>query len=115
MIQEVIKNFMTETDDTGRFIVYSYRTGVRYFVEPIDNRERTDWTNWGSIDPSTGTLVNKPGFRKYHGAINEKDSLITEENGFTQIKMCEPGLSPHAWIEWKDAKYPTLIRDLEVA
>lgn len=106
MRNDVLKNFMTNTDDTGRFIVYSPRTGVQYFVEPIDNASKTDWTQWGSVDPATGKLMNKPGFRKYQGAIKAEDSLITEENGCKNIHMCEPGMSPLAYIEWKDAQYP---------
>lgn len=98
--------FLTDTDDTGRFIVCSKRTGKRYFVEPIDGRSKTDWTEWGSIDPATGKMMNKPGFRKYAGAIKPEDSLITESNGFKNITMLEPGTSPLAWIDFQDAKYP---------
>ena len=106
MNTDLIKKFLTHTDDTGRFIVSSQRTGRRYFVEPIDNRGKTDWTEWGSIDPATGKMMNKPGFRKYHGAIEEKESLITTENGFKNIKMLEPGMSPLAYINFLDDTYP---------
>lgn len=106
MSHELAKKFLTNTDDTGRFIVSSPRTGKRYFVEPIDNRGKTDWTEWGSIDPATGKMMNKPGFRKYHGAIDPKDSLITPENGFAKITMLEPGMSPLAWINHIDDQYP---------
>jgi hypothetical protein len=82
MNSSIIQKFLTSTDDTGRFIVCSQRTGRRYFVEPIDNRSKTDWTAWGSIDPATGKMMNKPGFRKYHGAIDEKDSMITSGKRF---------------------------------
>ena len=44
---------------------------------------------------------------KYRGSIDEKESLITQENGFTNIIVLEPGTSPHAVIEQIDAKYPT--------
>lgn len=103
---DLTKKFLTDTDHTGRFIVTSRRTGKKYFVEPIDNRSKTDWTQWGSIDPATGKMMNKEGFRKYQGAINESESLITPENGFKNITMLEPGTSPLAYIDMIDAKYP---------
>lgn len=106
MNNDFTKKFLTGTDDTGRFIVNSKRTGRTYYVEPIDNRSKTDWTEWGSIDPATGKMMNKPGFRKYHGAIDEKQSMITPENGFKKITMLEPGMSPLAYINFLDDTYP---------
>jgi hypothetical protein len=100
------KRFLTNTDETGRFIVKSQRTGKTYFVEPIDGQSKTDWTDWGSIDPATGKLMNKPGFRKYAGAVKPEDSMITKENGFSKIHNLEPGMSPHAYIEHLDSQYP---------
>jgi hypothetical protein len=106
MDPDLRKRFLTNTDETGRFIVTSQRTGKSYFVEPIDAQSKTDWTGWGSVDPATGKLMNKPGFRKYHGAVKPEDSLVTEENGFSKVHDLEPGMSPHAYIEYLDAQYP---------
>ena len=108
MTHTIKTEFLTNTDDTGRFIVESKRTGKTYFVEPIDNRSKTDWTQWGSIDPATGKMMNKPGFRKYHGAINEEESLITKDNGFKNIQLLEPGVSPLAAVYAIDDKYPSI-------
>lgn len=44
MKPEFRTQFLTNTDDTGRFIVSSKRTGKTYACEPIDNRSKTDWT-----------------------------------------------------------------------
>jgi hypothetical protein len=99
------KKFLTDTDHTGRFIVTSKRTSKTYAVEPIDNGVRTEW---GSIDPASKQMMNKKGHDKYRGAIDEEDSLITEENGFKNITTLEPGMSPHAYIEYLDSKYPTI-------
>ena len=104
MNAEFCTKFLTNTDHTGRFIVVSQRTGRRYFVEPIE-MTRVD-TNWGSIDPATGNLMNKKGHDKYRGAIREDDSLIKEENGFKNIRMLDPGTSPWHAIDVIDAKYP---------
>lgn len=37
------QRFFFNTDQTGRFIVKSFTTGVEYFVEPVG----TVKTNWG--------------------------------------------------------------------
>lgn len=95
--------FLTNTDETGRFIVSSFRTKRQYYVEPIVPKERIDW---GSIDPATGNLTHKKGDGKYTGAVKEKDSLVTEENGFSKVHNLEPGVSPLAYIDHIDAQYP---------
>lgn len=106
MKHDVVTKFLTHTDDTGRFITTSLRTGKRYFVEPIGDPH----IEWGSVDPADsghrGKLMHKKGDGKYRGSIDEKDSLITEENGFINIKVLEPGTSPHAYIDYVDATYP---------
>lgn len=88
--------------ESGRFYVKSIRTGKVYCIEPIDGHT----PDWGSVDPSTGELMVKKGWLKYTGGINEKDSIITPENGFKNIKMLDPGVSPMDEIEKLDAKYP---------
>jgi hypothetical protein len=105
MKPEVATKFFTNTDDTGRFVVTSSRTGRTYAVEPVEANGRVD-TDWGSIDPATGKLMNKKGHDKYRGAIDPKDSLITEANGFKNITMLDAGTSPLHAIEVLDAKYP---------
>ena len=100
-----MQKFLTNTDETGRFIVKSARTGKTYAVEPIGNVH----TNWGSIDPaagSTGKLMHKKGDGKYRGSIDEADSLITEKNGFINITTLGTGFSPLAYIDHIDSKYP---------
>jgi hypothetical protein len=104
MRPEIRTQFLTNTDNTGRFIVTSQRTGKTYFVEPIEVK-RVD-TNWGSIDPATGNLMNKKGHDKHRGAIPSEESLITEANGFKNITMLDIGTSPHHAIDVLDAKYP---------
>jgi hypothetical protein len=104
MTPGVLKQFLTHTDETGRFIVSSGRTGKVYFIEPIDNGNVR--TEWGSIDPATKQLTNKKGHDKYKGAVTEAESLITPENGFVNIALLEPGTSPFAEIERRDAQYP---------
>jgi hypothetical protein len=103
MRPEVRQKFLTNTDDTGRFLVYSTRTGKTYAVEPIEGAHTP---KWGSIDPATGDLMHKKGDGKYKGGIRADESLITEENGFTNIQLLDVGTSPHHAIEVLDAKYP---------
>jgi hypothetical protein len=99
----IMKKFLTNTDDTGRFIVCSKRTGKKYFVEPIETAKTP---KWGSIDPATGELMHKKGDGKYRGGISEKESLITPDNGFKNIITLDVGVSPLAYIDMIDAKYP---------
>lgn len=105
--QKVVQQFLSGTDESGRFIVTSQRTGKSYFVEPILGAHTP---KWGSIDPATGKLMHKKGDGKYTGAIDKKDSLITEENGFKNIQTLESGISPMHAIEVMDAKYPDLVK-----
>lgn len=102
----IMKKFLTNTDDTGRFIVVSKRTGRKYFVEPI---ETAHTPKWGSIDPATGELMHKKGDGKYRGGISEKESLITPENGFKNIITLDRGVSPLAYIDMIDDKYPDKV------
>lgn len=107
-IDDLKQKFLEDRDETGRMIVTSIRTGKVYAIEPIGGNN----VEWGSIDITTGYseksfLINKKGYRKYRGAIrNDKDSLITEENGFSNITTLNPGYSPFAYIDEIDSKYP---------
>ena len=96
-----MSKFLTNTDETGRFIVVSKRTGKTYAVEPIGKIP----TRWGDLNPATGRVEGKYG-KKHRGSIDAKDSMITEGNGFTNIVTLEPGTSPLAYIDALDAKYP---------
>lgn len=100
--------FLTKTDETGRFIVFSERTGRSYFVEPIVTKKTQEW---GSIDPATGNLMHKKGDGKYTGGIKPTESLITVENGFSadKITMLDIGVSPYHAIDVMDAKYPDRV------
>lgn len=103
MNSDFTKRFLTNTDDTGRFIVVSQRTGKRYFVEPIITSKTP---SWGSVDPATGNLMHKKGDGKYLGGVSAKESLITPENGFSKIHTLDVGCSPHHAIDVLDAQYP---------
>ena len=89
------KDFLVNSEDTGRFIVTSLKTGKKYFVEPIDNGEKM---TWGDINPATKKIEGDYG-SKHKGAVKESESLITEENGFAKIITLPPGFSPLEYIE----------------
>lgn len=81
--------------DTGRFFV---TVGTRTFcVEPIDNAVGKR-KQWGDIDPVTKKTTGDYG-EKSRGAIHEDESIITTENGFKNIVMLEPGVSPIGFID----------------
>lgn len=100
------EGFLERTDDTGRFVVYSERTGKTYAVEPIWRKTK----QWGSIDPADsgagGTLTKKKGMDKHLGAVREEDSLLVEGEHFINVQTLEPGVSPMHAIKLLDAKYP---------
>ena len=89
------KDFLINSQDTGRFIITSLKTGKKYYVEPIDNGERVEW---GDFNPATKKIEGDYG-TKHKGAVTEKESLITEENGFKNITTLPPGFSPLEYIE----------------
>lgn len=106
MNAELRSKFLTNTDETGRFIVFSQRTGKSYFVEPIVTSNTPEW---GSIDPATGKLTHKKGDGKYRGGVSPNESLITA-GVFDKIHMLDKGTSPHHAIDVLDAKYPDLVQ-----
>jgi len=106
--EEFAKKFLTNTDETGRFIVKSLRTGKTYYVEAIDGNQRNQW---GDFDPVTKKFQGDYG-AKYKGCIKESESLITEENGFTKIHTLTPETStesPLSYIDKLDDEYYALI------
>lgn len=92
-MNDINKRFLTNTDETGRFIVKSIVTNRTYYVEPIGNGR-----------PATKEVEGSYG-SKYTGCISEKDSLITEENRFRSIEVLEPGVSPFSIIYKRDLEY----------
>lgn len=102
--QEVIKNFLVNSEETGRHIVTSLRTGRKYYIEPIGNGR----SDWGDVDVVTKKVTGDYG-DKYTGSVTEKESVIKEENGFINIQTIEGG-SPYHLIEEMDAKYPSLTK-----
>lgn len=96
-----INNFLVNSEETGRFIVKSLKSGKTYFVEAIGNPK----TDWGSVDPSGKKVNVKKGWQKHQGSVGKEDSLITKENGFEKIHTLSPGMSPLAYIEKLDQEY----------
>ncbi len=101
-MNNIIKNFLVDSEETGKHIVTSLRTGKKYFVEPIGNGR----SDWGDVDPATGKLTGNYG-SKYTGSITKEESIITEENGFKNIVTIDSG-SPYGVIQELDSKYPSL-------
>lgn len=104
---EFRKQFLVDRDESGRFLVKSFRTEKTYFVEPIGPNRTADW---GSYNPGTGNIENKKGTGKFRDSIDEKDSMITKENGFEKIHYTGIGASPMSLIDELDSKYPTITK-----
>jgi hypothetical protein len=99
MRPDILKRFLTNTDETGRFIMKSRLTGITYFVEPIYNGKTPEW---GDVDPATKKLTGHYG-SKYTGAVTKKESLLTEENGFLNIGHFKG--SPFGAIDVRDKEH----------
>lgn len=97
------KEFLINSEDTGRFIVKSLVTGRTYYIEPIDSGNNI---TWGDLNPATKKIEGDYG-SKHKGSIKPSESLITPENGFENIVTLEPGYSPFDYIEQMDMKYRT--------
>lgn len=95
------KDFLVNSQDTGRFLITSKRTGRTYFIEPQGDPH----VEWGSVDQSTGKMNVKKGWKKNKGSTEREDSLITTENGFKNITTLKAGESPLAYIERLDSQY----------
>lgn len=99
--KQLKQKFLTNTDETGRFIVKSTKTGKTYFVEPIDAGNRS---KWGDVDPVTKKIGGNYG-TKYKGSIKPEESIITTENGFYKIHNLSEGESPLSYIDKIDEEY----------
>lgn len=78
---------------TGRF--WFRYNGKLYCVEPIDNGQRDG--AWGEVIPGAKKLEKVTA--KYQGSVKDSESIITEENGFTNIVDLKPGESPLDYLE----------------
>ncbi|MGJ8591541.1 MAG: hypothetical protein ACSHXF_03285 [Aquaticitalea sp.] len=105
MKQELLKRFLSKTEETGRFVVSSKITGITYFVEVIDNGKPDKL--WGDIDPATKKLTGDYG-NKNAGAVKESDSLITESNGFINIETFKG--SPMGERDHRDKQYEMILK-----
>jgi hypothetical protein len=98
-MKTTLKGFLTNRDETGRFIVRSLRTGKVYFVEPIEHSRPA---SWGDVDPAAKKVCGAYG-QKYRGAVSPAESVLTEANGFVQIVSVQG--SPFWEIEQRDKRY----------
>ena len=101
MDKQFTERFLTNRDETGRFIVKSLKPGISYYVETLDEGERTCW---GDHNPRTKKFETG-NYGKYKGSIKPEESLITEENGFEKIHTLKPGESPLEYINRIDDEY----------
>lgn len=105
MNKEILKRFTSNTDETGRMIVTSLKTGKKYFIEAIGSGYNE---MFGDVDPVTKKMTGNYG-DKYTGSVRAEDSLITEENGFKNITTLKVGESPFDEIEERDKEYENTL------
>jgi hypothetical protein len=84
---------------TGRYYVKDQATGRVFCVEPISERnEKTTGKVFinGGFDGNAEKNKSNP----LGGSIHEEDSIITTDNGFTDITTLPAGTSPNSYIEY---------------
>lgn len=101
-MSDIEQRFLVNSDDTGRFIVKSQKTGKTYFVEALDGDEKSIW---GDYNPTTKRFEASNYGQKYKGSIKPEESMITEKNGFTNIHTIGVGVSPMDYINKIDNEY----------
>lgn len=91
-----------KTNDNGRYWVIDKKTGRKFCVETISDRDQkvTDQTFKNGVSDG----VSRTEGTKWHseaqgGSIREEDSIITGENGFKKIWNLPTGTSPDGFIE----------------
>jgi len=57
--------------------------------------------SWGNVIPGSNRIESV--YARMDSVIEEKDSLITKENGFKNIVMLNPGTSPLGYIDAIDS------------
>ena len=102
MKEDPIRRFLEDRDETGKFKVVSLKTGVTYYVEPIGDGRGG---NWGSENPATKEIEHKKGDGKYAGSVTEKESVISEANGFKNVTKLDVGESPMDEITRRDDEH----------
>lgn len=95
---------------TGRYYVRT-KEGRLFCVEAIDPHVGKKKL-WGDFDPVTKKFTGSYG-SKNPGAIHPDDSVITEENGFKNIKTLPPGTSPQGYIDMMIAAGDAWIEEKE--
>lgn len=82
---------------TGRYTFTDPKSGRTFYIEPITPRSRQN-KSWGDVDPATKKVTGSYG-DKHKGSVEERESIITEENGFKNIVTLPAGTSPEGYIK----------------
>ncbi len=85
-IDEIKQNFLINSEDTGRFLVKSLKSGKTYFVEAIGDPH----LEWGSLDPATKDLTNKKVLDKISSIIDGEAREITPDAKKIEMKDVNP-------------------------
>lgn len=79
----------------GRHTVSDFASGRKFYIEPIIPNTKYSG-NWGDQNHVTGKLTGDYN-GKSRGGVTEEESLITEANGFKNIRVVKG--SPYSEIE----------------
>ena len=87
---------MSNNDD-GRFYIVDQATGRKFCVETIHARDERA-TDRAFVNGGTDGSAVKNKSATSGGSISESESIITEDNGFTNIHTFKG--SPDGFVSW---------------
>jgi len=88
------ERFLENRDETGRYCIYSTKTGIKYYIEPLETGDRI---TWGDLDPASKNITGGYGI-KYKGSVRPSESLINEEE-FQNVVTLKKGVSPNSYVD----------------
>jgi hypothetical protein len=99
-----LKNFLVDSENTGRHIVTSIRTGRKYYVEPVFKSAFPSFSyEYDFFSQTDGSLMEE----FIYGCVPPESSIVTKENGFDEVHFIDSG-SPYDKINEIDKGYPSL-------
>lgn len=84
---------------TGRYWIKDLATGRTFCIEPISERNEKLTTRVITNGGYDGEAVKNKS-EPQGGSIYAEDSIITPENGFTDIVTLPKGWSPNGYIQY---------------
>ena len=94
--------------------VHSNILNRTFYIEVIeDHPNNLDRASWGDVNPATKKLETGDYGKKNAAGVDEKDSIITKDNGFNNITYLKPGQSYMGYIEQLEKNHIKVQKQLD--